>query len=163
MPQNLHDAHRQWAVRPPDERFPSLEALFGFLDGRRRASEEETRPLRQIEVKIAPEGGLTVNGATPSANLSHWAFGQLCYCTGAPAKYIRNLPPELARDCVSYGLKKSDQDCRLLLRNGDNGNRTAAAFTGPYYGRIWDAEVAERLRAAGFRCRSETCVSSVPA
>ena len=55
MPQNLHDAHRQWAVRPPDERFPSLEALFGFLDGRRRASEEETRPLRQIEVKIAPD------------------------------------------------------------------------------------------------------------
>ena len=55
MSQNLHDAHRQWAVRPPDERFPSLEALFGFLGGRRRASEEETQPLSQIEVRIAPE------------------------------------------------------------------------------------------------------------
>lgn len=42
MLQNLHDEHRQWAVRPQDERFPSLEALFGFLDGRRRAYKEET-------------------------------------------------------------------------------------------------------------------------
>jgi|GEM_PF-4980423 len=24
MSQNLYDAHRQWAVRPPDERFPSI-------------------------------------------------------------------------------------------------------------------------------------------
>jgi hypothetical protein len=23
MSQNLYDAHRQWAVRPPDERFPN--------------------------------------------------------------------------------------------------------------------------------------------
>ena len=53
MSQNLYDAHRQWAVRPPDERFPSLEALYGFLNGRRRASEEEMRPLSQIEVKTA--------------------------------------------------------------------------------------------------------------
>lgn len=44
MSQNLYDAHRQWAVRPPDERFPSLEALYGFLNARRRASEEKTRP-----------------------------------------------------------------------------------------------------------------------
>ncbi len=42
MSQNLHDAHRQWAVRPPDERFPSLETLYGVLNARRRASEEET-------------------------------------------------------------------------------------------------------------------------
>ena len=44
MSQNLHDAHRQWAVRPPDERFPSLEALYGFLNGRRRASKEKHDP-----------------------------------------------------------------------------------------------------------------------
>jgi hypothetical protein len=143
--QNLYDAHRQWAVRPPDERFPSLEVLYGFLNGRRRASDEETRPLSRIEVKHDAQGNLTLNGATPPANLSHWAFGQLCYNVGAPARYIRSLPPEIAKDCVSHGLKKSDQDCKLLLRNAEVGNRTAAAFTGPNYGRIWDADVAERL------------------
>ena len=85
MSQNLYDAHRQWACRPPDERFPSLEALSGFLNARRKGSAEETRPLSRIEVKTTPEGGLAVNGATPAATLSHWSFGQLCYNTGAPA------------------------------------------------------------------------------
>ena len=49
---------------------------------------------------------------------------------------------------MSYGLKKSDQDCKLLLRNGDQSGRIAAAFTGPNYGRIWDTDVAERLIGA---------------
>jgi len=64
MPQNLYDAHRQWAIRPPDERFPSLGAVYGFLNSRRRASEEERRPLSRIEVKHDAQGNLTLNGTT---------------------------------------------------------------------------------------------------
>ena len=54
-------------------------------------------------------------------------------------------PPELARDCLKHGLQRSSQDSKLLIRNGEGDDRTAAAFTGPNYGRIWDADVAERL------------------
>lgn len=32
MPTNLYDAHRQWASRPPDERFENLESLQIFTE-----------------------------------------------------------------------------------------------------------------------------------
>lgn len=94
-----------------------------------------------------------MNGNSPPAKLSHWAFGQLCYSVGAPAKYLRTLPAEMARDCLSHGLCKSGQRCKLLLReNVDDSDtqpqRTASAFTGPNYGRIWDADVVQQITEA---------------
>ncbi len=35
MSRNLYEAHRQWAVRPHDERFPDLSALFDYVNNRR--------------------------------------------------------------------------------------------------------------------------------
>jgi hypothetical protein len=40
MPTNLYDAHRQWALRQPDERFPNLKALYDFTENRKKASSE---------------------------------------------------------------------------------------------------------------------------
>jgi len=150
MPTNLYDAHRQWALRPPDERFPSLEAIQNFTEARKRLSTEAERVLKQVELKVLPEGSIIVNGNSPGARLSHWAFGQLCYSVGAPAKYLRTLPAEIARNCLSHGLGRSNYRCKLLLRaNSDDSDtesrRTASAFTGPNYGRIWDSDVVQQI------------------
>ncbi len=150
MPTNLYDAHLQWASRPPDERFQTLDSLHGFVKGRKAASSEAERILDQLELKVLPKGEIAVNGNSPSAVLSHWAFGQLCYSVGAPAKYLRTLPPEIARNCLSHGLGKSEYRCKLLLRENYEDSdtqtqRTASAFTGPNYGRIWDADVVQQI------------------
>ena len=104
-------------------------------------------------MKVLPEGSIIVNGNSPGAKLSHWAFGQLCYSVGAPAKYLRTLPAEMARDCLSHGLGRSNQRCKLLLRENFEDSdteprRTASAFTGPNYGRIWDADVVQQMTEA---------------
>ena len=70
---------------------------------------------------------------------------------GAPASYLRTLPPDMARDCVQYGLKSKNQLSKILLReeycNGDSIN-LASAFTSKSYGRIWDSDVVSRLMNA---------------
>ena len=38
MPTNLYNDHGQWALRPPDERFPDLETFNGFMETRKRSS-----------------------------------------------------------------------------------------------------------------------------
>ncbi|MFH1699800.1 MAG: DUF932 domain-containing protein [Candidatus Zixiibacteriota bacterium] len=153
MPTNLYDAHRQWASRPPDERFSSLETLQSFTDARKSSSIEAERVLKMVDLKVLPGGSIAVNGNSPPADLSNWAFGQLCYSVGAPAKYLRTLPADMARDCLSHGLGKSGQRCKLLLRENSEDSdtqpqRTASAFTGPNYGRIWDADVVQQITEA---------------
>lgn len=150
MSTNLYDAHRQWAIRPEDERFENLQALYDFTRSRKHASEEQVRRLYQTELCVTPERAIAVNGKSEPAELSNWAFGQLSTMLGAPAKYLRTLPAEMARDCLQYSLDRSDQKCKLLIREhstDDKGtsNRYASAFTGPNYGRIWDSDVLEGL------------------
>ena len=53
---NLYDAHRQWALRPPDERFPSLEALRNFTEIRKNASLEAQMALKRVNLRTLPGG-----------------------------------------------------------------------------------------------------------
>lgn len=52
---NLYDAHRQWALRLPDERFPSLESLHSFTEDRKNFSIEAQRVPKQIDLKVLPQ------------------------------------------------------------------------------------------------------------
>lgn len=152
MPTNLYDAHRQWAIRPPDERFPNLEALYAFTRARKECSRERLKPFNQVKLLVDPDGEIAMNGDSPKANLTNWAFGQLCANLGAPAKYLRTLPPEVVQDCLEYGLRNSGEQCKILTRSnpipGDSEEFLTSAFTGPGYGRIWDADVVENLMKA---------------
>lgn len=150
MSTNLYDAHRQWAYRPKDERFGNLEELYNFTRARKLSSEQRVSRLDKIAVLSTEAGGIAINGSSEQAELSNWAFGQLSSSVGAPASYLRTLPAEMAVDCLQYGLSNSDQNCKLLIRNHTDYSqrergRIASAFTGPKYGRIWDADVLESL------------------
>lgn len=153
MTTNLYDAHRQWAIRPKDERFESLQAIYDFTKKRKHASEEQVLRLNETKLHVTPQGSIAVNGSSEPAEFSNWAFGQLSTALGAPAKYLRTLPAEMARDCLQYGLDISDQQCKLLIRvdsaySQGIPDRWASAFTGPKYGRIWDADVLESLASS---------------
>lgn len=146
---NLYEAHSQWADRPPDQRFPDLEALYNFTNTRRKASSEERLPLRELRVTVTDDHGLAINGSTPQSSLTHWSFGQLCSRTSSPAGYLRTLPANLAKECLQHNILNSHGECKLLSEvMGSNGSRTLAAVTGPDYGRIWDADVVESLMHA---------------
>lgn len=153
MSRNLYDAHRQWATRPADERFGSLEELLEFTENRKAISSQQVVPLEAMTLGITHDSGLTLNGSLSLSYLSNWSFGQLSRLVGAPANYLRTLPVDMARNCLQYGLEKSDQESKVLIRahsdgNGNLGERYASAFTSPSYGRIWDADVVRSLTKA---------------
>lgn len=150
---NLYQAHRQWATRSPDERFSNLDELYKFTKSIKDASQEQVKSLDHLALDVTPEDSLIMNGNSPPAHLSNWAFGQLCVNVGAPAKYLRALPSNMAKDCLQYGLIRSEFDSKVLLRefhskDNQDSRRIASAFTSPKYGRIWDADVVESLMKA---------------
>jgi len=138
--------NEQWRSRPADERFTSLTELAAATAHRMEHSNARVVASKSLTADI--DGGkLVVRGPSGQAAVpTHWAFGQLAARAGAPAGYLRELPNELTVDCLNYGLHVSRpvEDIGVLLyKNG--GPAELHAVTGPNYGRIWDARVAEAL------------------
>lgn len=146
----LMQASNQWATRPDDQRFTSLDELVAFTSQQRSISRGMALPSRGIHaapvtddasrkslVVIGPDGAPTVP--------TNWAFGQLAQRMGAPAGYLRTLPADIAADALNYGIfKRPVEDVGVLLRQ--NGHSELAAVTGPNYGRVWNADIANALR-----------------
>lgn len=146
----LMQASTQWATRPADERFTSLDDLLAHCQHQRDISKGmavpsrklsaapiEDDPTRKSLVVLGPDG-------TPSVP-THWAFGQLASRVGAPASYLRTLPADIAADAINYGIfKRPVEDTGVLVRQ--NGQLELSAVTGPNYGRIWNSDVVAALR-----------------
>jgi hypothetical protein len=144
-------ASRQWASRPSDERFVSLDDLVAHTAHQRDISTSRVISSRKIEaapiegddarkslVVVGPDG----NPAVPT----HWSFGQLAARVDAPAGYLRSLPADIAADAINWGLYKRDvEEVGVLLRQ-NGGPAEMAAMTGPNYGRIWNSDIARQLR-----------------
>lgn len=144
----IHTASHQWASRPNDERFLSLDAMLTHKRSLREASVSKIISTRQIEARpiegdlsalalIGPNGG----EVTPT----HWAFSQLASQASAPAGYLRSLPAPIAADCINYGLRFANtaKDVGVLLRKPSGEAATISAITGPNYGRVWDDTIIE--------------------
>jgi hypothetical protein len=143
---NQFSANEQWRTRPADERFVSLIELQAAAQYVMAHSAARAVASKSISADVQ-DGKLVVVGPSGKPAIpTHWAFGQLAQRAGAPAGYLRDLPNELAADCVNYGLHvaRPVEDVGVLLyQNG--GPAELHAVTGPNYGRIWNARVADAL------------------
>lgn len=147
---NLYAANAQWANRPADERFDTLDAFLADALRRRKASMGAETEIRDLHaVAVADEVCLVGKAGTP-APLTNWSFGQLASTAGAPAAYLRTLPPKLAAECVETGLRvreAGDADARKLLLRKDADALRVHAITGNKYARIWNHEIASTVIA----------------
>lgn len=143
----LMQASRQWATRPEEERFTSLDAMAAHFHAQRAISRAAVVSSRQL--RAVPDGadGLLIEG--PSGHgfaPTNWAMGQAAQLVGAPAAYLRSLPAPVAADCLNYGfhVERDASDVGVLLTK--NGDAVMRAMTGPRYGRIWNGDVVDALR-----------------
>jgi hypothetical protein len=146
----LFQAHNQWATRPADERFATLQALYEqtkyYAD---HAAESHGVLWDQLEVvPSADSDNLHLVGKEGRhAVISNWAFNQVAARANAPATYLRTLPAQLACDNINHGLTKKAEDAQhtasLLFHN--NGGLVLRAVTTDIYERIWNYEIAQRL------------------
>lgn len=149
----LMQASRQWARRPADERFTSLDALVEHTNHQRQISKGMSLANRMISAAPIKDDesrrSLVVMGPGGAATApTHWSFGQLAARAGAPAGYLRSLPADIAADAINWGLARRDvEDIGVLLRKEPGvGATELAAVTGPQYGRVWNAQIATALR-----------------
>lgn len=151
---NLMAAHRQWADRPADERFGSLEALHGACRAERLSNKAAGFTWGNVEVGLDTEGDVVLAGNNGGfAKLSAWSFGQLASKLSAPRSYLSRLPAELAAECLNHGLGQLTEDernaeGRLLLRR-DGAVPTIRAITSPSYTRIWNDDLCQRVADIG--------------
>lgn len=146
MSNNLMQAHRQWASRPADQRYTTLEALREAVNARRFASRSIDEDLGKIQITVNGEE-IYVGGALSQSVPTHWAFQQFAGCLKAPAAYLRTLPAPLLTDCLNYGLERAQaaerQTLKFMTISQDEGPGVLQAVTSSTYGRIWDADVAD--------------------
>jgi hypothetical protein len=158
-------ASRQWASRPADERFLSLDELYAKVRRERENSIQSVISTRKIEVQPHPidtRRGIVIAGESTVAAPTNWSFNQLAQLAGAPASYLRKLPAPIVADAMNYGLRFNrdaeevgilhttmdvvvDNDTGLVDDENTIGYQELRAATGPRYGRIWNEDIVGAL------------------
>jgi hypothetical protein len=141
----LYQASHQWATRPADERFRTLEDARAAT--KHYAEQAVEAEADWSSLRVEPQGAdLVVTGETgAAATLTHWATGQLCRRAEAPASYIRTLTPALAAENLNYGLAANRPDGTAQLLLHQNGSMVLRSLMTEKYTRVWNWEVLDRL------------------
>lgn len=151
----LTQAFNQWANRPADQRFSSLEALHDAVQHHRDVATEATSvSFDSLRVDGSGEAPVLIGSAGVPAKFTHWSFGQLALKVGAPASYLRQLPAALAAENMNHGLRRvatefadrnDDDEKTAKLLFAKNGDVTVRAITSDKYTRIWNRDITARL------------------
>lgn len=152
MENNLHAASSQWANRPADQRFWTLSDLHAATHRAFQGSRTARLPATGLDVEATEHGTIRLVGKATGqrANLTHWAFQDLCGAVHAPPAYLRSLPAPVAVDALKAGLAKHapSTSARDILFH-QNGHLTARAILSEKYSRVWDHEVVSQLLKLG--------------
>ena len=140
-------ASRQWANRPNDERFETLDALYAAVHARHMQSRSADIAPNQIRAEASGDDIVIAHG-TKLASPTNWSFGQFSGLLKAPASYVRTLPATLACDCINHGISVAQRDALKFWTyvNPDTGAVKLSAVTSTTYGRIYDDSCVEECR-----------------
>lgn len=146
----LTQANKQWATRPADERFTTLNDLHNAVTKRWRQSQDGRVSMHDMRLEV--NGDIILTGKQGGrAKLTHWSAGQLCQKLGVPRDLLTKLDPSTASAVLNDRLPKSIAEGdvqgrqRILLHEDDDLQRTARAFHGDVYDRLWDSQVTKTL------------------
>jgi len=153
----------QWANRPADERFLSLESLREMVVERTNRAVVASEAREKMHV-AAVHDELYLETTATRSRFTNWSMSQLATVCGAPPKFLSLLSADLAADCLNYRLSAIERDDHLLLLDNKSGENTVGstvdgvipakrdisdtelrAITSPGYGRIWDINVLDSL------------------
>ena len=140
-----YTAHREWATRPPDERYASVHALAEAARARRIRTDARITETVDLQVQAVTADALAISDRSgPSRALTHWSFEQLAGLASAPPAYLRTLPAPIAADAINYGLQRADREQHQLFADRDEP-WTVHAITSPRYARVHHDELADRV------------------
>ena len=90
---NALTAHKEWATRPPDERYESVRALQQAALTRRLGTEEHRVATGELVLEAASDDRLALKRKEGSAALKHWSSSSSHHRRRA-AEVFRSYPPD---------------------------------------------------------------------
>lgn len=160
---DLHDAHRQWANRPADERYWTIADALSATQHHKETAREVVFQWKDCALQPTDDGkeiALCLPDGT-QATLTNYSAKQLCQDVGAPHAYLSKLPTELAVACLEDGMARTlatvnkrgePKSANALVHQ--NGHTKLRSITSDKYARFWNCEVFEALEPltdAGWR------------
>src|SRR5262245_45592512 len=139
-----YSAHREWASRPPDERYASVHALYEAARARRMRIEERTVETGEFRTEAVDDDLAFRETSGRTAASTHWSFGQLASIAGAPPNYLRMLPAAIASEAINFGLRRVGREQHQLFVE-DTEPWTMHAIMSPRYARVHHDELASRV------------------
>lgn len=144
---------RQWASRPDDERFLTLEALLERVKTRAENSIARVTLSNTLRAVPTDENDIRLEDQNGDYGMTNWSFGQLSQAAQAPASYLRKLPAPLAAMNLNYGLHIAPREKQMLYLSKNNGSGLQTrALTSDTYGRIYDYKVVEAVMKVNEQC-----------
>lgn len=147
MSQNLMQAANQWANRPADERFESLDLLYLHVLGSAMRARQTSVPTNDLQV-FAQGEDIRLAAKDRELGFNHWSFGQLARSVGVPSDFLRRIPAELAVKNLNWGFGNADEDATSQLWY-DNQSNQLRALTGDGYVRYKNHEVVKAVIELG--------------
>jgi len=141
----LFHAANQWATRPDDERFRTLEDMHAATKAYADIAGEAVVPWSDLRTEAQGQEVHVLGKVGVQAQLTHYSFGQLARKVSAPAGYLRTLPATIAAQNLNYGLKHKGDSTEAQLLFHANGGLLLRAATSTRYERVWNHEVIARL------------------
>lgn len=148
-PCTLTIASHEWATRPCDQRYASLDELHEAVSRRRELSREAVVSLRDITADVFEDGLRVMLEGEEPGRPTNWSTGQLARAADFRVTELRKLSPKLAADVINEQIAKQDNAQVKIMRvlaGEDEQQDVIQAFTGPSYGRIFDADVTEMIK-----------------
>jgi hypothetical protein len=144
---NELSAHNEWASRPADERYQSVQSLHDAAFKRDQTGASKVIPAQTLEV--APKGNdialVGKGGVLVSTN--NWSFGQLATQAKAPAGFLRELTAPTAALVLNERLKEAPRaEHQIYIGRTDEGF-TLRSLNSPQYARVKHSDITARLLA----------------
>ena len=127
---NLYEANHEWASRPADERFWTIEEMTAACKRVDESRHAEVVPLNIVTV----DDKMRLCVGKDAATMTNWSFGQICRRADVPAHFLRTLPASLAAQIVTHGLqdrippKERERDVRVCFRGQQVETLTSDKF-----------------------------------
>lgn len=138
---HLTHASRELFRRSPDERFPSLEALWQHCHSQKEASLEHWETPQRLVPKTGGEILDLSIGDDGAYALNDWSFGQLCRLCSVSKETLNRLSSQTASHAICETLPTGTKPLQLLTQQ-----TTVRSIHGVAYTRLFNADLVALVR-----------------
>lgn len=143
---NLYHASNQWATRPADERFWTLQEMRDQCYQYYEKRTEQQMMLHDLKFVADTKGELYAQTKNSTMSMTNWGFKQLCGDLGAPATYLASVPTLHASNLLNYHVStRADKNPVTIIGLKNNGHEKFRFYNTPTYSRIWNYQICDQL------------------